>query len=84
MRSLIIAIDLAALGASIAAAWLWFQASRRTVRRISLHETLDAADFNRVVTALNRAQILNGRAALASGVAASCVALRFLLDALSR
>ncbi|KAA2244352.1 hypothetical protein [Salinarimonas soli] len=84
MRGLIIAMDIAALLASLAAAALWLRASGRTVRRISYRETLDAADFNRIVTALNRTQILNGRAAAASGLAALFVSLRFLVDLLTR
>jgi hypothetical protein len=84
MSLVVTIVDMAALVASLAAAWLWFQASRRTVRRISYQETLDAADFNRIVTALNRTNLLNGRAAAASGVAALCVAARLLLDLIAR
>jgi hypothetical protein len=84
MSLLITLADLAALASALVAAWLWFTASRRQVRRISYHETLDAADFNRIVTALNRAQVLNSRAAIATGVSALCVALRFALDLLTR
>lgn len=40
-------------------------------------EVLDAADLNRVVTAINRSAILNKRAALASAFSAACFALRF-------
>jgi hypothetical protein len=72
--------DIAAALSALLAAWLWFKASVRQVRRVSYHETLDAADFNRLVTALNRAQILNSRAAMATGVSALIVATRFLLD----
>ncbi len=74
--------DIAAALSALLAAWLWFKASVRQVRRVSYHETLDAADFNRLVTALNRAQILNSRAAMATGVSALIVATRFLLDLL--
>lgn len=84
MRFLVPIADIGALVASLVAAWLWFHASRRTVRRISYQETLDAADFNRIVTAFNRTNLLNGRAAAASGVAALLVATRFLLDLIAR
>lgn len=82
MASFIILADLAALTTALVAAWLWFRASARTVRRISYRETLDAGDFNRIVTALNRTQLLNGRAAIATGMSALCVVFRLLLDLL--
>jgi hypothetical protein len=81
---LIALVDVAAIATSLAAAWLWFQASRRTVRRVSYREELDAADLNRLVTALNRTNLLNGRAAAASGLAALLVAARFCLDLAQR
>jgi len=84
MSTLILATDLAALVSALTASWLWFRASGSRVRRISYRETLDAADFNRIVTALNRAQLLNSRAAVATGVSALLVACRFLLDLLTR
>ncbi len=84
MAPLILIIVIAAISTAVVAAWLWFQASGRTVRRISYRETLDAGDFNRIVTALNRAQLLNSRAAIATGISALCVAFRFLLDLLVR
>ncbi len=62
------------------AGWLWLRASGRTVRRIRLTEELDAADINRLVTAINRANILNRRAALAATASAVSVALRFLAN----
>jgi hypothetical protein len=80
METVIFVVDVAALLASLSAAWLWFRASGRTVRRISYREVLDAADYNRIVTALNRTQLLNGRAAAASGVAALLVGLRLFID----
>ncbi|HSK39125.1 MAG TPA: hypothetical protein VK943_05095 [Arenibaculum sp.] len=67
---------LAVLTASLAA-WLWYQAGRRHLRRISRFESLDAADLNRIITAINRSTILNKRAALASAASAACLALRF-------
>lgn len=50
----LIILDLAVAGAALASAWFWWIASRHRVRRISRHEILDAADMNRIVTALNR------------------------------
>jgi hypothetical protein len=83
--SLLIALaDIAALLTALLAAWFWFRASERQVRRVSYRETLDAADYNRLVTALNRAQLLNIRAATATGVSALLVALRLFLDLLLR
>ncbi|WP_181706590.1 hypothetical protein [Chthonobacter rhizosphaerae] len=83
MGVLIQIIDWAIVAAALASAWFWWLASRQRVRRISLRETLDAADINRIVTALNRTQILNSRAALATAAAALLAAGRIALDALS-
>jgi hypothetical protein len=47
---------------------------------VSRFEALDAADFNRIVTAMNRNSVLSCRAALAAAASAVCVALRFALD----
>ncbi|NDV01941.1 hypothetical protein [Pseudoroseicyclus tamaricis] len=80
-------LDLAAIVSSLLAAGLWYQAGARTIRRVSRFETLDHADLNRMVVAMNRSAILNRRAALASAAAAICIALRFaaslVLDASS-
>ena len=70
-------LDLLAILAALAASWLWYSAGRKPVRRISRSETLDAADINRIVVAMNRAAVLNRRAALASAASAACLALRF-------
>ena len=48
--------------------------------RVSRFEPLDAGDFNRVVTAINRNGVLNRRAALAAAASAVSVALRFAVD----
>jgi hypothetical protein len=66
MTSLTSILDLLAMVAAFAAAVLWWQASSRSVRRISRFEELDAADINRIVVAINRNQILNRRAATAT------------------
>jgi hypothetical protein len=80
MRWLIPWLDVAIACAALASAVFWLKASRQSFRRISRTEMLDAADMNRLVTALNRSQILNGRAALTTGLAAGLAALRFALD----
>lgn len=77
MPILFILLDLAAILSSLIAAGLWYQAGARNVRRVSRFETLDQADINRLVVAMNRSAILNRRAALASAAAAACFALRF-------
>ncbi len=74
----------AALGPATGAAALvparfWRVAGRQRRRRISRREALDAAGLNRMVTARNRAQIPNARAALATAVAAGLAALRIAL-----
>lgn len=70
MAALALALDLGIGAAALASAAFWWAASRPRVRRVSRHEVLDAADINRIVTALNRTQILNARAAVATAVAA--------------
>jgi hypothetical protein len=81
---LFIVLDLSAMVAAFAASWLWFMSSRQRVRRISRAETLDAADLNRIIVAINRTQILNSQAAMAATLSALFAALRFGLDALVR
>lgn len=83
MAGFLFALDLLIAGAALASGWLWWTASRHRVRRISRDEVLDAADINRIVTALNRTQILSSRAALATAVAAVLAALRVCLTALA-
>lgn len=79
MASLIATLDFLAASAALAAAALWLRASRRTVRRISRYERLDAYDLNRMVVAINRAQTLNSRAAIAAALAALLAATRLLV-----
>ena len=83
MTGLVLTLDLLIVAAALASAWLWWGASRHRARRVSRHEVLDAADINRLVTALNRTQILSSRAALATALAAVLAALRLVLDALA-
>jgi hypothetical protein len=79
---LFLALDLSIVFATLASAWLWWRASQRQVRRVTRDEVLDAADINRLVIALNRTQILNSRAALATAGAAVLAAIRVALTAL--
>lgn len=80
MTVIIRSLDILAVSAALASAWFWWLASRQRVRRIARNEVLDAADMNRIVTALNRTQILNSRAALATALTALFAAARLLLD----
>lgn len=82
MTFLLPALDLATILAALSSAWFWFRASGRSFRRISRHEVFDAADINRIVTSLNRSQLLNSRAALATAAAALLAALRYGISAL--
>lgn len=84
MSLLITVVDNAALLTALLAVWFWFRASERQVRRVSYREALDAAAYNCVVTALNRAQLLNSRAAIATEISALLVALRLFLGLLLR
>lgn len=77
----ILILDVLIVCAAGGSAWLWWAASRRKVRPVRRDEVLDAADINRIVTAMNRAQILNSRAAVATGCAAFLAILRLWFDA---
>jgi hypothetical protein len=70
-------LDVIAMLTAFAAAWLWWQASCSTLRRVEKTEEFDYHDFNRLIVAYNRTQILNSRAALATALSALCVAGRF-------
>lgn len=76
---LIYLLDLIIVLFALAASVLWFRASRRRVRRVGKHEVFDRADYNRLVTALNRTQPLNAQAALATGIATGLAAIRLVL-----
>jgi len=76
-------LDAFALVTAFAAAWFWLLASRGRVRRVSYTEELNAADLNRLVVAINRSQLLNSRAALATAVSAFAVAIRFAVSLLT-
>ena len=73
-------LDALIIVAMLLSALLWLFASRNRLRRVSRHEVLDYADINRIVTAVNRAQILNARAALMTALAAFLAALRVMID----
>jgi hypothetical protein len=81
MTLLLTTLEIAAVAAALVAAVLWWQSCCRTVRRFSRYEELDAADLNRLVVAINRNQLLNRRAALASAVAAFLAASSFAIAA---
>ncbi|MHA7819200.1 MAG: hypothetical protein ACX930_06100 [Erythrobacter sp.] len=72
-------LDLALVAIALAASLLWLRSSRRRVRRICRHEAFDQADYNRLVTALNRAHIPHSLAALATGIVTGPAAVRLLL-----
>ncbi len=78
---LLFAADLSIAALALASGWFWWVASRQRLRRISRNEQLDAADINRIVTALNRTQIMNARAAAMASVAAVLAALRMVIQA---
>jgi hypothetical protein len=79
---MILALDILAMIAAFLSSALWFMASGKSLRRVHRGESIDEHDMNRIITAFNRNQILNGRAALATGVSAIAVALRFLVQLL--
>ncbi|MFO1148147.1 MAG: hypothetical protein U1E62_07195 [Alsobacter sp.] len=73
-------LDFAIVVTALASAFLWWKASGQRLRRMDTREELDAHDINRIVTALNRTQILNSRAALATAVAAVLAGMRLVLS----
>jgi hypothetical protein len=77
---MILAVDILIGAGALASSWLWWLASRQRLRRISRLEELDSGDVNRIVTALNRTQILNSRAAVFASATAALAALRMALQ----
>lgn len=69
---------------SFVAALMWFNASRGRYRRVSHKEQIDAGDLNRIIVAMNRSQIRNQRAALATAAAVFALTLRLIVDLLLR
>ena len=82
MRFVLLVFDVTTVALTFLAAYLWFTASQPRHRRITRDETLDAADLNRIIVTLNRSQIANERAALATGAAGAALAVRLLIDLL--
>lgn len=72
-------LDVAAIIASVLAAWLWYSAGAIAVRRVDAVEAFDYHDYNRLVVAFNRASARNRRGAIASAIAALIVAISLLL-----
>ena len=83
MALVIFVLDVVGIATALLAAWLWYAAGRRRLRRVSRFEELDAADLNRIVTTINRSSLLNRRAALAAAASAATLALRFAADLLA-
>lgn len=77
IRAAILGLDVASIVFALLASWFWWRASGRMVRRVEKDEELNSRDFNRIIVAMNRAQMLNERAAIASAIAAFVIALRF-------
>jgi hypothetical protein len=77
---LMILLDLAIVACAATSGLFWYLASRRQVRRISRSEVLDSRDFNRLIVAFNRAQLLNRRAAMATSATGILAAIRLCLD----
>ncbi|MBX9907525.1 MAG: hypothetical protein K2Z25_02325 [Beijerinckiaceae bacterium] len=79
---MIFVLDIAIGLGALASSYVWWIASRQRLRRISRLEDLDAGDINRIVTALNRTQILNAKAALIASAAAAFAAVRMGVQAM--
>jgi hypothetical protein len=77
-------LDMLALLSAMLAAWLWYHASSNHVRRVDKDEELDHQDLNRIIVAMNRSQVLNRRAALATAASALAIALKFGVELIAR
>ena len=75
---MILILDALIFVSALIASYLWYRASVRKLRRISKDEVFDRADYNRLITAVNRTQILNSRASLATALATALATLRFV------
>jgi hypothetical protein len=80
--ALLIALDILAICITALAAYLWWLASGMKLRRVAKKEQLDFHDLNRIIVAINRSQILNARAAIASALSALIIAIRFTMGML--
>lgn len=78
----IVLLDIGALVSALAAALYWWRASRVNLRRLTKSEQFDYHDINRLIVSFNRAQILSGRAALATAVSALFIAARLAVSLL--
>ncbi len=76
-------VDILIILSTGASAWFWLKASGRRLRRVDRNEELDSRDLNRIIVTINRSQILNARAAIATAISAALVALHFLLGFLN-
>jgi hypothetical protein len=74
---LLLTLDILAIGITLLAAYLWWRASGRKLRRIAKREDFDHQDLNRIIVAVNRSQVLNAKAAIASALSAMIIAMRF-------
>lgn len=79
---MIFVLDIAILVSTALSAWFWWRASGRRLRRVEHDEAIDYHDLNRIIVSINRSQILNARAALATAISAALVAARVLLTLL--
>lgn len=77
---MIAVIDLLIILSAALSAWFWWKASGRRLRRVERNEELDSRDLNRIIVAINRSQILNARAAIATAVSAALIALHYLMS----
>lgn len=78
---MLFAFDVLIGAGALLSAYLWWLASRQRLRRVSRLEEFDAADINRILTAVNRAQILSSRAALAASFVAALASIRMVVQA---
>jgi Tfp pilus assembly pilus retraction ATPase PilT len=76
-QTMLIILDVSAIAVTLLAALLWWKASGAKLRRMTLHEELNALDINRIIVSINRSQQLNMRAAIASALSAMIIAMRF-------
>jgi hypothetical protein len=78
---MLLAFDVLIGAGAFVSAYLWWLASRQRLRRVSRLEEFDAADINRILTAVNRSQILSSRAALAASFVAALASIRMIVQA---
>ena len=64
------ALDVLTILTAVAAAGPWHRGRRQPTRRISRFEDFNVTGINRIVVAVNRSALLNGKRALASAASA--------------